>query len=263
MPARSASGAQHRRVGEPVELRVASSDVTRHARDCGIGAPTGRSPAGRLGRCSPGSRRSWRLRSAGAAPAPPRAAARSAAPARAGCGACRPSWSDLAGVPCFSAVAYEGAARDARARAQVPRRAGGRRARWRRRSWPRRRRGCSPAPCSCRCRSRPPGRGGAASTRRSCWPVRSRERTGCAVVDCLERSGGSGTQVGRDRAERARALAGLDARLGRRGATRAGARWWTTWPPPARPSRPCAEALRGAGCEHVAAVTYARTLGRL
>ena len=88
-------------------------------------------------------------------------------------------------------------------------------------------------------------------------------RTGCTVVECLERRAGpGGTQVGRDRAERTRALAGsmrasgAAAGVGRAllvddvattGATLAA----------------CAERPRGAGCEPVAAVTYARTLGRL
>ena len=45
----------------------------------------------------------------------------------------------------------------------------------------------------------------------------------------------AGTQVGRDRAERTRALRRLDARLG--AAPRPTRCWWTTWSPPAPPSR--------------------------
>ncbi len=172
-----------------------------------------------------------------------------------------PGLADLAGVPCFSAVAYEGAARDLvralKFHAAL---------------------GVAGSMAAAIVATAPEGLLlGAVLVPVPLSPARERrrgfnqalvlaravrERTGCAVVDCLERSGGSGTQVGRDRAERALALAGsvhasgAAGRLARvllvddvatTGATLAAG----------------AEALRGAGCEHVQAVTYARTLGRL
>jgi competence protein ComFC len=84
-------------------------------------------------------------------------------------------------------------------------------------------------------------------------------RTGLAVADCLKRSGGAGTQVGRARAVRLAAPPGTIRAKGpippravlvddvvTTGATLAA----------------CARALRGAGAEEVRAVTFARTLGR-
>jgi ComF family protein len=86
-------------------------------------------------------------------------------------------------------------------------------------------------------------------------------RTGLPVEPVLHRGGGSESQVGRDRGERARALQGsVGVRHGVRpppravlvddvittGATLAG----------------CAAALRAAGCRQVLAVAYARTPGR-
>jgi ComF family protein len=86
------------------------------------------------------------------------------------------------------------------------------------------------------------------------------QRTGLPVADCLERAGGASTQVGRGRLER---------RAGPSGAVRLRAG------PPARRAvlvddvvttggtlSACAEALRGAGCREIAAVAFARTLGR-
>jgi len=85
-------------------------------------------------------------------------------------------------------------------------------------------------------------------------------RVGSSVVDCLERGEG-GTQMGRDRDERLRALEGAIAV--RRGRS----------PPPAAvlvddvlttgaTIIACARALREGGAERVAAVAYARTPGR-
>jgi ComF family protein len=84
-------------------------------------------------------------------------------------------------------------------------------------------------------------------------------RTGLAVADCLTRSGGGGTQVGRPRSERLAAPPGsirTESPIPTRavlvddvvttGATLAA----------------CARALRAAGAREVRAVTFARTLGR-
>jgi predicted amidophosphoribosyltransferase len=87
------------------------------------------------------------------------------------------------------------------------------------------------------------------------------EATGLPLLDCLERGGPPTRQVGRDRAQRARAIAGrLTAGAGAKvphsavvvddvittGATVAA----------------CARALHAAGVRHVQAVAYARTPGR-
>ncbi|HEY6780388.1 MAG TPA: hypothetical protein VI111_05495, partial [Thermoleophilaceae bacterium] len=86
-------------------------------------------------------------------------------------------------------------------------------------------------------------------------------RTGLELVPCLARRPGGASQVGRGRAAR---LAALEGAFELRPGTR----------PPARALlvddvvttgatlAACAQALRGAGCVDLAALTYARTLGR-
>jgi ComF family protein len=86
-------------------------------------------------------------------------------------------------------------------------------------------------------------------------------RTGGRVLDCLERVGAAGPQVGRDREQRLRGLRGaVRVRPGALAPRRAvvvddvvttGATLGA-----------CAEALRWAGVSRVEAVSYARTLGR-
>ena len=85
------------------------------------------------------------------------------------------------------------------------------------------------------------------------------KRTGLPLADCLRHAGSSGAQVGRGRAQR---LAGVVGRVSLRR------------PPPAKALlvddvittgatlSACAAVLRSGGSEQVAAVAYARTLGR-
>ncbi len=85
-------------------------------------------------------------------------------------------------------------------------------------------------------------------------------RTGLALTDCLERDGPGGTQVGRDRHERrAGPAGGMRLRTGRapRRAVLVDDVVTTGGTLGA-----CAAALRAAGCREIAAVAFARTLGR-
>jgi ComF family protein len=88
-------------------------------------------------------------------------------------------------------------------------------------------------------------------------------RTGLAIADCLERLGAEGTQVGRGRRER---------RAGPAGRLRMRAGGATAAPPRAvlvddvvttgGTLAACAAALRSGGTREVAALVFARTLGR-
>ena len=84
-------------------------------------------------------------------------------------------------------------------------------------------------------------------------------RTGLALADCLERSGDRGTQVGRDRRERLRGIAG-SVRV--RGEPPAEAILVDDVVTTGATLASCAEALRAAGSRRVRAVAYARTPGR-
>jgi ComF family protein len=85
--------------------------------------------------------------------------------------------------------------------------------------------------------------------------------TGLAVSDCLVREGPPTRQVGRDRAGRARSIAGRIVAAPRQVPPRSALLVddvITTGSTVAA----CAAALRDAGARHVAAVSYARTIGR-
>ena len=253
---------QHGGVGEPVELRVAlrcNSDT--HAIVASARPPVGRPP--------PGSTDAHPARGARGASAllglfrgRPRAAVRSVARARAGCGACRRTSSTSPACPASPPVAYEGPAR-ALVRALKFRAAlavaglhgGGHRGHRARR--PLRRSGARAGPARALPRAQPRLQPGARARARTRPAHRLHGRR---VPPAPRRAG----HPGRPRPRRAHARpGGLHARRRRRRAGRPGGRWWTTWPPPEPPSRPARSALRGAGCEPVLAVTYARTLGRL
>ena len=173
-----------------------------------------------------------------------------------------PDLVDLAGVPCFSAVAYEGAARalvralkfraalavaDSMAAAIAATAPDGLFA------------GAAlvPVPLARSPRAQPRLQPGAA-----CSHARS---AGAPAARSSSASSAAPGRAPRSAATAPSARAPWRAPCGPRTPPRgsAGRSWWTTWPPPARPSRPAPSALRGAGCEPVLAVTYARTLGRL
>ena len=86
-------------------------------------------------------------------------------------------------------------------------------------------------------------------------------RTGCTVVACLERDGRGGSQVGRGRSERARALAGA-VHVGRAVSAPANAVLVDDVATTGATLAAGAQALADAGCRTVAAVVYARTPGR-
>jgi ComF family protein len=84
-------------------------------------------------------------------------------------------------------------------------------------------------------------------------------RTDLAVADCLARSGDRSTQVGRDRRERLRGIAGS---VHVRGVVPTEAILVDDVITTGATLAACAEALRSAGCSRVTAIAYARTLGR-
>ena len=84
-------------------------------------------------------------------------------------------------------------------------------------------------------------------------------RTGLPVVDCLERLGNRRTQVGRDRRERLRGIAGA---VRVRSAPPSAAILVDDVVTTGATLAACAAVLRAAGTEGVSAIAYARTLGR-
>ena len=215
MPASSASGASTAGSAEPVELRVVRSEVARHARDCGSGVPTRRTRCRQAGCVLLSSPRSWRRRSAGAAaaaraarePALPRLLAR-AAPAAAGARA-------TSRRALLRACRLRGPGAGAGARAEVPRGAG-------------RGRlmaaaivatapeglfaGAALVPVPAHARARAPAR---LQPGARCSRDALARRTGCRWSPASSAATAAGSQVGRGRAERARALAGVDTRVAR------------------------------------------------
>jgi predicted amidophosphoribosyltransferase len=85
------------------------------------------------------------------------------------------------------------------------------------------------------------------------------KRTGLRVRDCLRRSGSAAAQVGRGRAER---LAGAPGRIFLAGLPPARALIVDDVITTGATLAACAAALRAHGCEEVAGLAYARTLGR-
>jgi len=86
-------------------------------------------------------------------------------------------------------------------------------------------------------------------------------RTGLTVNDCLERLGPRGTQVGRSRTDRKRAIEGV-VRLRPRATLPAAAVLVDDVVTTGATLEVCARALRDGGVRRVAAVAYARTPGR-
>jgi ComF family protein len=88
-------------------------------------------------------------------------------------------------------------------------------------------------------------------------------RTGLAIADCLERLGAEGTQVGRGRHERRAGPAGrLRMRAGGAAAAPARAVLVDDVVTTGGTLAACAAALRSGGTREVAALVFARTLGR-
>jgi predicted amidophosphoribosyltransferase len=84
-------------------------------------------------------------------------------------------------------------------------------------------------------------------------------RTGCGVVDCLSRSGPAGSQVGRPRGAR---LAAPPGRIRTHGCAPERAIIVDDVATTGATLAACARALRAGGAREVTAITFARTLGR-